>query len=102
MLKSVWFFFLSLTLAVDATAQIYWRVDYGLRFNEVYFLKALGKDAPIVGDSAQIMLEVELVREAEARNGKADDNLLYPLKTFLATLNAEARAQILFPTLIKN
>jgi len=85
MLKSLWLLFLLN------------RFDDGLRFNEVDFLKALGKDAPIVGDSVQIMLEVELVREAEAQNGKADDNLLSLLKTFLATLNTEARAKTLFP-----
>jgi polyisoprenoid-binding protein YceI len=73
------------------------RFDYGLRFNEADFLKALGKDAPIVGDSVQIMLNIELTRENKPANGGVEHNLLSHLKSFLSTLNAEARAQTLFP-----
>lgn len=85
MLKSLWLLFLLN------------RFDYGLRFNEVDFLKALGKDAPIVGDSVQILVDIALIRENGQKNDAAENDILSHLKAFLSTLNAEARTKTLFP-----
>jgi len=72
------------------------RFDYGLRFNEVDFLKTLGKAAPIVGDSVQIRLDIELIQERDQNNGFTSNDLLSHLKAFILSLDAEARAKTLF------
>ncbi|GEM_PF-72228 len=73
------------------------RFDYGLKYDEQDFVGVLQKVVPLVGDSVQIMLDIELVREDNPTNGSAKSGVLHHLQAFLATLDEQTRAKTVFP-----